>query len=145
LSPVGLSAVTKLAPKKIVGMVMGAWFLSISAGHKIAGFVNALAGSKPELANALTVFDRLEKAELEIGSAEGATFVAEQVAELSNGNADMSSKLTTLLQSPVEEVTQQTLVTYLGVYNMLCWIAVGAGILLMLASPLLKKWQHGVK
>ena len=27
LSPVGLSAVTKLAPKKIVGMVMGAWFL----------------------------------------------------------------------------------------------------------------------
>tara|TARA_R110002072_G_scaffold243682_3_gene402827 strand:+ start:16099 stop:17712 length:1614 start_codon:yes stop_codon:yes gene_type:complete len=145
LSPVGLSAVTKLAPKKIVGMVMGAWFLSISAGHKIAGFVNALAGSKPEFANALKVFDGLEEKELAAGSTEGAAFVAEQIAKLSDGNAEMSSKLTTLLQSPAEEVTQQTLVTYLGVYNMLCWIAVGAGVLLMLSSPLLKKWQHGVK
>jgi POT family proton-dependent oligopeptide transporter len=145
LSPVGLSAVTKLAPKKIVGMVMGAWFLSISAGHKIAGFVNAMAGSKPELANALKVFDALEDEKLDINSPEGSTFVTEQIVKLSDGNPEMQSKLTTLLASPAEEVTQQTLVTYLGVYNMLCWIAIGAGILLMLASPLLKKWQHGVK
>jgi POT family proton-dependent oligopeptide transporter len=37
LSPVGLSMITKLAPAKIVGFVMGAWFLSIALGNKIAG------------------------------------------------------------------------------------------------------------
>lgn len=145
LSPVGLSAVTKLAPKKIVGMVMGAWFLSISAGHKIAGFVNALAGSKPELASALKVFEGLEEKELAIDSAEGKAFVTEQVTKLSGGDADMTSKLNALLASPESEVTQQTLDTYLGVYNMLCWIAVGAGVLLLVSAPMLKKWQHGVK
>jgi POT family proton-dependent oligopeptide transporter len=37
LSPVGLSVVTKLSPAKIVGFIMGAWFLSIAFAHKIAG------------------------------------------------------------------------------------------------------------
>ena len=145
LSPVGLSAVTKLAPKKIVGMVMGAWFLSISAGHKIAGFVNALAGSKPELAKALTIFDGLKDKELTADSDAGSAFVTEQITKLAGGSADMQAQLTTLMASPAEEVTQQTLETYLSVYNMLAWIAVGAGLLLMVSAPVLKKWQHGVK
>ena len=37
LSPVGLSAVTKLAPVRIVGLMMGVWFLSNSFGNKLAG------------------------------------------------------------------------------------------------------------
>lgn len=39
LSPVGLSAVTKLAPKKLVGQMMGIWFMSIAFGNLIAGRV----------------------------------------------------------------------------------------------------------
>jgi POT family proton-dependent oligopeptide transporter len=39
LSPVGLSAVTQLAPKRITGFVMGAWFMTIALGHIIAGEV----------------------------------------------------------------------------------------------------------
>ena len=145
LSPVGLSAVTKLAPKKIVGMVMGAWFLSISAGHKIAGFVNSLTGSKPELASALKVFDGLKEKELAADSDAGREFVTQQVEKLSAGDADVAAKLNALVVRPEAEVTQQALDTYLGVYNMLCWIAVGAGVLLMLLSPMLRRWQHGVK
>jgi len=38
LSPVGLSIVTKLAPKRIAGSMMGVWFLSIATGNKLAGF-----------------------------------------------------------------------------------------------------------
>ena len=34
LSPVGLSLVTKLSPAKIVGMLMGIWFLSSSIAHQ---------------------------------------------------------------------------------------------------------------
>jgi POT family proton-dependent oligopeptide transporter len=39
LSPVGLSIVTKLAPARIVGSMMGLWFLSIAVGNKMAGWV----------------------------------------------------------------------------------------------------------
>ncbi|MEL6698393.1 MAG: peptide MFS transporter [Bacteroidota bacterium] len=43
LSPVGLSMVTKLSPAKIVGFVMGAWFLSISLANIMAGQIGKLA------------------------------------------------------------------------------------------------------
>jgi proton-dependent oligopeptide transporter, POT family len=37
LSPVGLSSVTKLAPRRLVGQMMGTWFLAASLGNLIAG------------------------------------------------------------------------------------------------------------
>jgi proton-dependent oligopeptide transporter, POT family len=37
LAPVGLSSMTKLAPPRIVGQVMGLWFLSIALGNNLAG------------------------------------------------------------------------------------------------------------
>ena len=39
LSPVGLSLVTKLAPKQIIGFVMGFWFLSSSLAHLLGKFI----------------------------------------------------------------------------------------------------------
>ena len=39
LSPVGLSYVTKLAPKRLVGQIMGMWFLSLSLGNLLAGLI----------------------------------------------------------------------------------------------------------
>jgi POT family proton-dependent oligopeptide transporter len=39
LSPVGLSSMTKLAPRKYVGQMMGIWFLAASVGNLIAGLV----------------------------------------------------------------------------------------------------------
>jgi len=40
LSPVGLSTVTKLAPARFVGLMMGAWFLATSLGNKLAGYLS---------------------------------------------------------------------------------------------------------
>jgi POT family proton-dependent oligopeptide transporter len=37
LSPVGLSTMTKLAPAKLLGLVMGIWFLADAIGNKLAG------------------------------------------------------------------------------------------------------------
>jgi POT family proton-dependent oligopeptide transporter len=37
LSPVGLSATTKLSPKRFVGQMMGIWFLATALGNLIAG------------------------------------------------------------------------------------------------------------
>lgn len=37
LSPVGLSTMTKLAPARLLGLVMGIWFLAAALGNKLAG------------------------------------------------------------------------------------------------------------
>ncbi len=39
LSPVGLSSMTKLSPRKYVGQMMGIWFLATSVGNLVAGLV----------------------------------------------------------------------------------------------------------
>jgi POT family proton-dependent oligopeptide transporter len=47
LSPVGLSAMTKLAPARVVGQTMGLWFLALSAGNFIGGRVAGLFEALP--------------------------------------------------------------------------------------------------
>ena len=47
LSPVGLSAMTVLAPARIGGLMMGVWFLATSVGNFIGGRVSGLYESLP--------------------------------------------------------------------------------------------------
>lgn len=47
LSPVGLSTVTKLAPHRKVGQMMGVWFMSVALGNLIAGMVAGQFQSLP--------------------------------------------------------------------------------------------------
>lgn len=47
LSPVGLSAMTKLAPARVGGFLMGVWFLSISAGNYLGGRMASLYEALP--------------------------------------------------------------------------------------------------
>jgi POT family proton-dependent oligopeptide transporter len=53
LSPVGLSMVTKLAPERMTGMVMGGWFMSIAVGNYLAGEFSSFAAKKVEAAATL--------------------------------------------------------------------------------------------
>jgi POT family proton-dependent oligopeptide transporter len=39
LSPVGLSSMTKLAPQRFAGQMMGIWFMASALGNLIAGLV----------------------------------------------------------------------------------------------------------
>lgn len=57
LSPVGLSAMTRLAPARIAGLVMGVWFLASSVGNYLGGAVASLYESfaLPTLFTAITV------------------------------------------------------------------------------------------
>jgi POT family proton-dependent oligopeptide transporter len=58
LSPVGLSAMTKLAPMRIAGLVMGIWFLATAVGNYIGGRVSGLYESfaLPTLFGAVAAF-----------------------------------------------------------------------------------------
>ena len=52
LSPVGLSTMTKLAPLKFVGLILGVWFLAAAWGNKLAGVLGGgfAAADAPGLA-----------------------------------------------------------------------------------------------
>ncbi len=95
ISPVGLSMITKLSIARIVGMMMGVWFLSISVGEYLAGAAAQAAAVK-------TVGGQVTNPEL-------------------------------------------SLHTYLGTFMTGGELTIGAGILLLVLSPLIKKWMHGVQ
>lgn len=46
VSPVGLSAVTKMAPARVVGMTMGAWFLYSGLSNYLAGIIARTTGAE---------------------------------------------------------------------------------------------------
>jgi proton-dependent oligopeptide transporter, POT family len=91
LSPVGLSLVTKLAPAKIVGFMMGFWFLSSAIAHQAGKWI----------AGAMAV----------------------------DSKAPAEVRLDTSLQ----------------VFNQVGLFALGCGVFLLLISPIIRRWMHGVR
>ncbi|MDP2323398.1 MAG: peptide MFS transporter [Gammaproteobacteria bacterium] len=88
LSPVGLSAMNRLAPAHMASLIMGSWFFASATGNFAAGLIAAAAG-----------------AESAMGEAAG----------------------------------QQTV---LDVYTTVGWVAIGAGVVVLVISPLVKKLMH---
>lgn len=94
LSPVGLSAVTKLAVHRVVGVMMGTWFLATAYSE----------------------------------------FVAAQLAKLA------------ALETSGGAITDpaQALASYSELFTSLLWMGLGAGALMLLLSPLLRRMMHGI-
>jgi POT family proton-dependent oligopeptide transporter len=117
LSPVGLSMVTKLAPKRIGAMVMGAWFLSSTMAHHVGGIIAQLtSGGGADTANKAV------------------------------GTLAMEAGLIENLSTHPTEVMASfdQLANYTTVFGPLGYIALGAGVFLLLLVPLIRKWMHGV-
>ncbi|PTD17922.1 peptide MFS transporter [Sphingomonas fennica] len=95
ISPVGLSMITKLSIARIVGLMMGLWFLSISVAQYVAGMVAQVASVET---------------------------VGGQVTNL-----------------------KVSLDTYVNVFWTIGVVSIGIGVVLVLISPLIKKWMHGVQ
>jgi proton-dependent oligopeptide transporter, POT family len=55
LYPVGLSYVTKVAPLQFVSLLMGTWFLAISAANFLGGFMAGLIETVPSRATFFTI------------------------------------------------------------------------------------------
>ncbi len=112
LSPIGLSMVTRLSPKKITAMVMGAWFLSSAMAHHVAGII-ALLMTPPETG------DNPGQLAVDLG--------------VLDATGDRSPEL---LQS------YDSVANYTQVFEQLGWVALGAAALCLLLVPLLKRWMH---
>jgi POT family proton-dependent oligopeptide transporter len=61
LSPVGLSAVTKLAPKKIVGFSMGTWFLATALSETLATRLSKFAAFDADASITMTMTEQVAK------------------------------------------------------------------------------------
>jgi POT family proton-dependent oligopeptide transporter len=61
LSPIGLSMITKLAPQRFTGMMMGFWFIASAMGQYLAGVIGTFMAVPSEKgATTVTVFQSLE-------------------------------------------------------------------------------------
>ena len=116
ISPIGLSKVTELSPKKMTAFMMGVYFLSSSYAHYISKFIaNAtISGSE------------------EVPEPGFMTTIIEKVTGFVGATTD----------STVEGV--QTLLNYTSVFTQVGVVAIGMAILAFILSPVLKKWMHGV-
>lgn len=93
LSPVGLSAVTKLAPQRWVGFCMGAWFLTIANAHLLAAGIAQLTAARHGPAP-------IEAPEVEVSSETR----AEILEKLSPSSATQLSVLAEAYQVPREVI-----------------------------------------
>jgi POT family proton-dependent oligopeptide transporter len=95
LSPIGLSAVTQLSVARVVGLMMGGFWLATAYSELLAAQFGKLAA-------------------LEIPE---------------GGAIDMASAAA----------------KYAHLFELMAWIGLGAALVFLLLSPLLRRWMHGVK
>ena len=85
LSPVGLSAMNRLAPSYLASLIMGAWFYMTAVGN----------------------------------------FVAAKIGEATGGEGGTMSQSGTL-----------------EIYNTIGWVSIAVGVVVLLISPIVKRWMH---
>lgn len=134
LSPIGLSMVTKLAPKHMTGAVMGAWFLSFSFANYLAAAIAALTGA--EEGGGAGPVDAM------LGKIDG---VLNPVGSIDSMLALETKMLAADYAQKTMEAAQESLGGYVDIYMKMGIITVVIGVVLGLVSPLLNKMMHGVK
>ena len=94
LSPVGLSAVTKLSIGNVVGVSMGTWFLATALSETVATRIGKMAA---------------------IDTSAGDT-------------GDIATAVA----------------TYTELFSFLMWFGIAAGVVMIVISPILRRWMHGI-
>ncbi|WP_027380027.1 peptide MFS transporter [Chryseobacterium daeguense] len=130
LSPIGLSLVGKLAPKRFASLLYGVFFISNAAGYALAGSLGALipaTGDKFAKAQEIGVNlqDVLDKK---------VTLNADQVAAFEKAQLPLANP--TFAGFEIHNLFE-----FFMVFVVLCGIA---AVILALISPILKKMMHGV-
>ena len=131
-SPIGLSMVTKLAPKSMTGQVMGAWFLSWAFANSAAAFIAQLTGT--ESSETPTPLSDMVDA--------GQELITGPLTKLVNAGGDL---LTDKHWIDAAAKAQDSLTNYVDVYTTMGLVTVGIGVLLILLSGPLNRMMHGVK
>lgn len=130
LSPIGLSLVGKLAPKRFASLLYGVFFISNAAGYALAGSLGALIPATG---------DKFSKAQ-EIGV--NLQDVLDKKVTLNPDQVAAFEKAQLPLENPTFAGFEiHNLFEFFMVFVVLCGIA---AVILALISPILKKMMHGV-
>jgi proton-dependent oligopeptide transporter, POT family len=131
LSPIGLSLVAKLAPRRFASLLMGVWFLSNAAGYALAGTLGALlppTGDK---------YTEAAKQGIDLGG------VLEGTVQLSTEQSAFLAQQKIATTYPTfAGVTITNLFDFFMVFVVLTGVA---AVLLYALTPMLKKMMHGVR
>jgi POT family proton-dependent oligopeptide transporter len=130
LSPIGLSLVGKLAPKRFASLLYGVFFISNAAGYALAGTLGSLipaTGDKFQKAEkmGINLQEVLDK-KVTLNSQQLAMFEKEQIPIANTNFAGFEI---------------HNLYEFFMIFVVLCGIA---AIILAILSPRLKKMMHGV-
>lgn len=172
LSPIGLSLVAKLAPKRFASLLMGVWFLGNAAGYALTGTLGALLppttdkyidakAKNIDLENILegksnasgeqliTLAKMKISADIDYSKAKdnGIDFVKvfekkDSVLSAQQIALVEKEKLITISYPKFAGFTLKSLYDFFMLFVVLCGLA---GLLLYLLTPMIKKMMHGVK
>ncbi|MDP2388103.1 MAG: peptide MFS transporter [Bacteroidota bacterium] len=131
LSPIGLSLVGKLSPKRFASLLYGVFFLSNAAGYALAGTLGAIlpaTGDKFTKAQELGI-------DLQAILDKKITATADQLTILDKNQINASNPVFCGMEI-------HNLFEFFMVFVILCG---AASLILMALTPMLKKMMHGVK
>jgi len=172
LSPIGLSLVAKLAPKRFASLLMGVWFLGNAGGYVLTGILGALLPPTSE------AYINMNKENINLESilegqkaptgAELYTLAKNKIASTVDYNKGFKNNLdfVEIFKTPDSVLTTQqldiiekekiirveyptfagfklkTIYDFFMLFVVLCGLA---GLVLYALSPILKKMMHGVR
>ncbi len=130
LSPIGLSLVGKLAPKRFASLLYGVFFISNAAGYALAGSLGAIIPATGDK------FVKAEKLGINLQDVldKKVTLTPEQVALFEKEQLPVAN-------TTFAGVEIHNLFEFFMVFVVLCGIA---AVILAILSPRLKKMMHGV-
>ena len=142
LSPIGLSMVSRLAPAKIAGMVIGAWHLSSSLAFQIGGWI-ATASTTTEPTQEITTEQsnsKPDKISEDTYVAQSSDFEEESISHAVSKKYISESEAQQL--SPEEKTSLSHLRQYTNVFVQVGVVALLASILLFFLSPFITRMKH---
>lgn len=131
LSPIGLSLVGKLAPKRFASLLFGVFFLSNASGYALAGTLGSILPATGEQ------FTKAQEAGIDLQAVLDKT--VEPTAEQLKFLADNKISVTNPVFAGFEI---HNLFEFFMVFVVLCGVA---SVILFALTPKLKKMMHGIK
>jgi proton-dependent oligopeptide transporter, POT family len=131
LSPIGLSLVAKLAPKRFASLLMGVWFIGNAAGYVLTGTLSALlppTGDKYRLA---------QKAGVNL---EGILSGAVQPSA-----SDLKFLETNTIPKTFPSFAGFNITNLFEFFMVFVILCIAAGIILYALTPLIRRLSHGVR
>jgi len=142
LSPIGLSMVSRLAPPKIVGMVIGAWYLSSSLAFQVGGWIANLTTDE----SSYEIADNSENSKtIDESTVSYTAILASENSQQALQTAldkNYISEETLQKISDEEKVSVVNLLRYTNVFVNVGLAALVASILLFLLSPMIHRMMH---